>query len=346
MRYSRVHLEGLGYELAPIVVTSDELEQRLAPAYTALRIQPGQLFALTGIRERRWWDDGQTLSAMAARAGRKALEAAGVAPDQLGVLLYAGVCRENLEPATACAVAAQLGVPRTADVHDISNACLAVMNGIMQIANAIELGQVRAGLVVSAESARQIVELTIDRLNRAPTMENFRLSLATLTGGSGAAAVVVVDESLALGGRRVLGGVARNDTRFHELCRWGPDTGIPASAPMFMRTDAISILNHGVALGVETWHDLRRVLDWGDDAPDRMIAHQVGAAHRTTVLDAIGFPASRDFSTFEHLGNIGTVSLPLTAAIAEERGFLQPGHRVALCGIGSGLNCLMLGVGW
>ena len=57
-------------------------------------------------------------------------------------------------------------------------------------------------------------------------------------------------------------------------------------------------------------------------------------------------PVSRDFSTFEHLGNIGTVSLPLTAALAEERGFLTPGDRVALLGIGSGLNCLMLGVEW
>lgn len=346
MRYSRVHIEGLGYELAPRVVTSDELEQRLAPAYAALHIQPGQLLALTGIRERRWWDDGQRLGAMAARAGRKALDAAGLAADQLGMLLYAGVCRENLEPATACSVAAELGVPRDADVHDVSNACLAVMNGIMQIANAIELRQIRAGLVLSAESARQIVELTIERLNREPTMENFRLSLATLTGGSGAAAVVVVDESLSLGGRRVLGGVTRNDTRFHELCRWGPDTGIPASAPMVMRTDGIGVLNHGVALGVETWGALRAELDWPADAPERIIAHQVGAPHRTTVLEAIGVPPQRDFATFEYLGNMGTVSLPLTAAIAEERGFLQAGDRVALCGIGSGLNCLMLGVGW
>ena len=55
MRYSRVYLESVGYELAPVVVTSAELEARLKPVYDALRIAPGQLEALTGIPQRRWW---------------------------------------------------------------------------------------------------------------------------------------------------------------------------------------------------------------------------------------------------------------------------------------------------
>ena len=51
-------------------------------------------------------------------------------------------------------------------------------------------------------------------------------------------------------------------------------------------------------------------------------------------------------STFKFLGNIGTVSLPLTAALAEEREFLKPGDSVSLLGIGSGLTCMMLGIDW
>jgi len=54
MKYSRVYVESVGYELAPIVVTSTELENRLKPMYDALHIPSGQLEALTGIRERRW----------------------------------------------------------------------------------------------------------------------------------------------------------------------------------------------------------------------------------------------------------------------------------------------------
>ena len=52
------------------VVTSTELEARLEPLYKYLRIAPGQLQALTGIRERRWWEPGYPLSKGAAAAGR------------------------------------------------------------------------------------------------------------------------------------------------------------------------------------------------------------------------------------------------------------------------------------
>jgi 3-oxoacyl-[acyl-carrier-protein] synthase-3 len=79
---------------------------------------------------------------------------------------------------------------------------------------------------------------------------------------------------------------------------------------------------------------------------DKIICHQVGSMHRDTILKALGISSDRDFSTFPFLGNMGTVSLPLTAALAEEREFLRPGDRVGLLGIGSGLNCLMLGVEW
>jgi 3-oxoacyl-[acyl-carrier-protein] synthase-3 len=64
------------------------------------------------------------------------------------------------------------------------------------------------------------------------------------------------------------------------------------------------------------------------------------------VLQAIGIPPEDDFSTFAFLGNIGTVSLPITAAIGDERGFFAPGQRVGFFGIGSGLNCILMGMEW
>lgn len=100
MRVSSVILSAIGYELAPHVITTDAIEQRLAPAYAALRIQPGQLYALTGIRERRWWGDGVSMADGAARAARKAIARCGVDPPELGMVIYAGVCRDNLEPET------------------------------------------------------------------------------------------------------------------------------------------------------------------------------------------------------------------------------------------------------
>jgi 3-oxoacyl-[acyl-carrier-protein] synthase-3 len=55
---------------------------------------------------------------------------------------------------------------------------------------------------------------------------------------------------------------------------------------------------------------------------------------------------AKDFSTFETLGNMGSVSLPATLAIASETGAVKQGDRVVLFGIGSGINCLMFAVAW
>jgi 3-oxoacyl-[acyl-carrier-protein] synthase-3 len=346
MKYSRVYIESFGYELPPNVVSSEDLERRLAPLYESLRIQHGQLEAITGIRERRYWDPGFPLHQGASRAGRKAIEAAGIDRERIGMLIYGAVCRENLEPASACAVAHDLGLAPDCQIYDVSNACLGVLNGMVNVANAIELGQIQAGLVVACESAREIVDLTIERLNREKTMEVLRKTMATLTGGSGAVAVLLSEASLSGRGHRIIGGVARSAPEHHRLCVWGPDTGIPGSTQHMAETDSVQVLQNGVALGIDTFREFRRALSLAEGKPDKIICHQVGATHQRSILDAIGMPSDRDFATFRHLGNIGTVSLPITAAIAEERGFLISGDMVGFLGIGSGLNCLMLGIEW
>jgi 3-oxoacyl-[acyl-carrier-protein] synthase III len=345
MRYAHVTVESIGYELAPHVVASASLEARLAPVYEALHLPSGQIAALTGVRERRFWDAGQLMAEGAAKAGRKALAAAGLTPDDIGMLVYGGVCRDNLEPATACATADRLGIRGTAVVHDTCNACLGVMNAILQVANAIELGQIEAGLVVSCESARQIVDLTIARMVANPTMEMFKKSMATMTGGSGAIGIVLTHTSRSVAGHRLVGGAVRAAPEHHALSHWGTDTEVSAGTAMVMETDAVGTLQHGVALGTAAYDAFIAELGW-PDGPDRVICHQVGAPHRAAVLAAMQIPLDRDFSTFEYLGNIGTVSVPITAAIADERGALARGQRVGFFGIGSGLNCLLLGLEW
>jgi len=393
MHYSRVHIESIGYELAPVVVSTAELESRLAPVYDAVGMRPGQLELLTGISERRWWEPNHSLSQGAAAAAKKALAAADLTPADIDVLIYAGVCRENHEPATACAVAHELRINPDAAVYDVTNACLGVLNGVVDVANRIELGQARAGLVVSSESAREINEHTIERILRTRSRELFVESVATLTGGSGAVAVLVVGKELSSQKRRrLIGGVTKNAPQHHALCRWGLESILPAAVGTvekvlgsagvgalvhkgvrkgidlgtgatallkqglglglrhvkipFMETHASEVLKHGVDLGHRTWGAFLTKFGWRADHFDKVICHQVGSQHQDAVLKALGVPAEKTFSTFPFLGNIGTVSLPLTAALAEERDFLRPGDRVGWLGIGSGLNCLMLGIEW
>src|SRR5262245_48573131 len=259
MKYSRVYLDAIGYELPPVVVTSAELEARLRPVYQALRLPEGQLEALTGISERRWWEPGFEVSQGAIAAARKALAQSEVRAEDVQVLIYAAVCREQFEPATACKVAAALGISPDAAVYDVSNACLGVLNGIVDVANRIELGQVRAGLIVSCETAREINDATIEDLLRSRNMEVFRTSLATLTGGSGAVAVLVTDGSFSRQKRRKLvGGSTQAAPQHHGLCRWGLTTaaalgdalsaGVLHALRQFTSTDSGAVLKFGVDL--------------------------------------------------------------------------------------------------
>lgn len=346
MRYSNVVIEAFGYELPPQVVTSDDIERQLEPLYEALHFQKGTLESLTGIQERRFWDPGFNMSRGAYLAAGKAIDQSGTPIESIGMLVYGGVCRENLEPATACAVAHALGLKPETLVYDVTNACLGVLNGMVQVADAIELGHIQAGLVVSCESARQIIDSTIERLLAAKNMDVFKQTVATLTGGSGAVAVLLTHASLSRQGHRLLGGVFRSAPEHHELCTWGPATGLAAGGQQVMNTDSVGVLKNGVALGIETFHAFRKALRLTDDQPDKVICHQVGATHQSTILKSIGIPQEKDFTTFRFLGNIGTVSLPITAAIGDERGALMKGDLVGLLGIGSGLNCIMLGVLW
>jgi acyl-CoA:acyl-CoA alkyltransferase len=346
MRWSHVCLESIGYELPEERVSTALLEDRLAPVYEALHLGHGQLVALTGITERRVWPNGVSMASCGAAAARKALAQAGLKGADVGAVIYAGVCRDNLEPATACAVAEAIGAGGDALVFDISNACLGVLNGIVEVANRIELGQMKAGIVVAAESSRAIVEASLSRMLADPTMDRYRLGLATLTGGSGAVAVVLTHLESSFTERRLIAAAALAAPEHHRICRWGPERGLLGETLNVMDTDASRVLEHGVALGRRTWEQLLAATGWRGSDVDRVICHQVGASHRDEVLGAIDVPKERDYSTFETLGNIGTVSVPITAALADEAGFLRSGHRVGLLGIGSGLNCLMLGVQW
>lgn len=347
MRWDRVCVEGMGVSLPEERVSTRELEGRLASVYAKWGLAPGQLEALTGIRERRWWpNDRVSLSGAAVDAAREALSEAGMEASDLGVVIYAGVNRENLEPATACPVAHHLGVRPEALVLDVSNACLGVLNGMSLVANMIELGQVRSGLVVAAETAREIADDTVARILASPTHATFRTCLASLTGGSGAVAVVLTDSRDSLSGRRLVGGTAVAATEHYPIARWGPRSGVLGREPWVMETDATAVLTHGVELGRRTWERFLPTVGWAEHEIDKVVCHQVGSGHRDAVLQSLGIDPKKDFSTFSTLGNMGPVALPATAAIASAQGFLSPGDRVAFLGIGTGLNCMMLGLLW
>jgi 3-oxoacyl-[acyl-carrier-protein] synthase-3 len=239
-------------------------------------------------------------------------------------------------------------LPASCLAYDVSNACLGMLSGIIQIANQIELGQIRAGLVVGAEDSRALLESTIDALNadQSLTRERVKPAFASLTIGSASAAVLLVHREISRTGNAVRAAAARAHTAHHHLCQGGHETGTSGNSAILMRTDSEALLKQGLAAGAETFADFLNASGWSREQAPKSICHQVGGTHRRLMLESLGLQPDRDYATFPWLGNTGSVALPITLALAAESGFLEPQDRVALLGIGSGINCLMLAVDW
>jgi 3-oxoacyl-[acyl-carrier-protein] synthase III len=348
MRYRHVCIESLSYAIPEEVITSDEIERRLAPLYQRLRLPEGRLELMSGIRERRLWPRGSRPSEHSIVSGRKAIEAGGIDPQQIRCLIHGSVCRDQLEPATACRVHHALGLPEDCLVYDVSNACLGLLNGILQVANLIELGQIQAGLVVGTEDSRALLESTIDALNHdhSLTRDTVKPTFASLTIGSASAAVLLTHENISQTKNHLLAAAARAHTMHHELCAGGHAAGGDNGAQILMQTDSEQLLAEGLAAGIETFSQFLDASRWDRGQIQKTICHQVGGTHRRMMLESLGLTAERDYATFPWLGNTGSVALPITLALAIENGFIGEQDQVALLGIGSGINCLMLAVDW
>lgn len=347
MRYQNVCLESIGYLIPEEIWTTDDVEQKLEPLYKRLRLPEGRLELMTGIAERRFWARGTTSGQLSVESCKLAIEAAEIDPSEVGCLIHGSVCRDFLEPATACSVHHKTGLPADCMIYDVSNACLGILSGMIQAANMIELGQIKAALVVGSEGGRQLVENTIRSLNEDTnlTRKSIKNTIASLTIGSASCAVLLTHESISKSKNRLTGAAVRAHTQHHELCQSHEDQVGAAMAPL-METDSEALMQAGVAAGVDTLAPFLEAAQWDVKDLDRTVCHQVGTAHRKLMLESLSIDPEIDFPTFSWLGNTGSAALPSALAVACEKDFIASGHKVALLGIGSGINCTMIGVQW
>lgn len=317
------------------VISSDAFDEALADTYRRVGLRPGLLERLAGIRERRWWADGVTFVDGAATAGAKAVSESGVDPAAIGLMVNTSVSRKHLEPSTAVAVHHALGLPRSCQNFDVTNACLGFVNGMELAAAMIDSGMVEYALVVNGEDSRPVQERTIERLNGPGTVSKDVLAqFATLTLGSGAAAMVLGRADEHPEGHRLVGSASRAGSEHHELCVGDND---------LMRTDLKGLLDAGLSLSEDLWTDAAAEFDWAGGM-DRYIVHQVSKVHTQAMCDRFSIDPALVPTTFPTRGNLGPASVPFT--LADRQDSLVDGDRVLLMGIGSGLNASCLEIAW
>lgn len=338
MLFEHVSIAGLAHIDAPERLSSEAINQRLRPTLDRLGIRTDVLGDIAGIHARRMWNPGTEASDAATMAAEKALADSGVPREKIGLLVNTSVSRDYLEPSTASIIAGNLGVGENCQNFDVANACLAFLNGMDIASRMIERGEIEYALVVDGETANLVYEKTLERLS-APDIseEQFRNELASLTLGCGAAAMVLSRSELTPDAPRYKGGVTRAATEWNKLCRGNLDR---------MVTDTKTLLIEGLKLAQKTFTAARQALGWVVGELDEFVIHQVSQVHTQAFIKALGIDPRKVLTIFNEHGNIGPASVPIVLSKLKEMGRLKKGDRVALLGIGSGLNCSMAEVVW
>ncbi|MDH3200040.1 MAG: 3-oxoacyl-ACP synthase III [Myxococcales bacterium] len=338
MRFENVAICSVAHVDARDRVTSTELEAALAEPMHRLGIPRGILRGLTGIVARRMWDASFQPSEAATAAAEVAIERAGVDRGRLGILINTSVCRDYIEPSTAALVHRNLGLGSDCVNFDLGNACLGFLSGMEIVGNMIERRQIDYGIVVDGENSRYVVSKTLERL-RQPDVDEafFRANFATLTLGSGGAAMMLGRSDLVPHGHRFVGSVTVAATEHNDLCHGQVDQ---------MQTKTRELLVEGIKLAKRTWDAAKVELGWSPGCLDEYVLHQVSKAHTEKLAAALELEHEKILTTYEELGNVGPAAVPIVLSKAVEAGRVQSGNRVGLLGIGSGLNCSMAEVVW
>ena len=338
MLFQHVAIAGLAHIDAPRRLSSDEINARLKPTLDRLGIKTDVLQDIAGIHARRLWDEGMQASDAATLAGVKALADAGIDPDKIGLLVNTSVSRDYLEPSTASIVSGNLGLgdelPELRRRQRLPG--VPQRHGHRQPHDRARRDRLRA------DGRRRDRQPRLREDHRAHVAQRFdRSRVPERVGdadprlrcrGDGAGA------RRARAGRAALpGGVTRAATEWNKLCRGNLDG---------MVTDTRMLLVEGIKLASKTFQVARQKLGWVVEELDEFVIHQVSKVHTAAIIQAIGIDPKKVMTIFGEHGNIGPASVPIVLSKLRELGRLKKGDRVALLGIGSGLNCSMAEVVW
>jgi len=349
-RFKNVCLESCAITVPPQVLTSTEIEDKLAEVYKELGIPFGTLERLTGIAARNFWDLSERPSSLGTEVVRKAVDQAGFELRDMRALFSCSVTRDYFEPATGCIIHRNLEMPEDSIALDVSNACLGFMDGIFFLANLIETGHVQAGVVVSAEHTRVIVENTFKSVleGKALSRDQLLRMLPTFTIGSGAVAYVLCHESISKHKHRIIGGATRSATQHCDLCVGNVDYHLVDGPPLgpVMETESSKLIAAAAVLGKQTWSDASEVLGWTKQDVDHVFCHQVGRQVNEAFYATLGLDHSKEFIIYPTRGNLVSAALPTAFAVGVKERNISKGDKIVMTGFGSGLNSLFLGIEW
>jgi 3-oxoacyl-[acyl-carrier-protein] synthase III len=314
LKYARI--SGTGGYLPERVLTNAELERMVDTSDQWIRER-------TGIRERHIAAPGETTSDLAEIAARRAMEAAGVGPDDIDLIVLGTTTPDRVFPSTACAVQRRLGI-RGCAAFDVQAVCTGFIYALSVAEKFIRTGSARCALVVGAETNSRILDWTD------------RSTCVLFADGAGAVVLEASDDP------GILSTHLHADGRYEDLLMvpggisQGYDAVRRGEAYIQMRGNEVfrMAVNTLGDIAAETLRDAgleRSQLDW-------LVPHQANIRIITATAKKLQMPMDRVVVTVGEHGNTSAASVPLALDVAVRDGRIRRGHHVLLEAFGGGFT--------
>jgi len=311
MIWSRI--AGTGSFLPPTVLTNDELAQRMDTSDAWIQER-------TGIRQRHIADKSQASSDLALEASRRALSAAGLAADQLDLIVVATSTPDYVFPSTACLLQAKLGIKGQA-AFDVQAVCSGFVYGLATADNFLRAGRHKTALVVGAEVFSRILDWN-DRGTCVLFGDGAGAVVLTAAGAPGVHASILHADGSQAGILSVPGNVCG-----------GSIVGSP-----FLQMQGNQVFKFAVRVLDEVARETVAAAGMGLEDVDWLIPHQANLRILEATARKLGLPRERVVVTVDHHANTSAASIPLALDEYVRAGRIKPGQRVLLEGVGGGFT--------
>ena len=325
----RARISSLATYVPPRVLTNADLERMVDTS-------DEWILQRTGIRERHIVDAGVATSDLAAEAARKAIERAGLTPDDIDFIVVGTTTPDMLFPSTACLVQERLGANH-AWGYDLFAACSGFTYALTTAAQMVSAGGSKHALVIGADVMSSIIDYTD------------RTTCVIFGDGAGAAVVEasddpgigIIDFENYIDGR---GGGA--------LCMPAGGSRQPASADTvakrmhYVKQDGQAVFKFAVR---NTEEACRRILERNGVTPDEidlLVSHQANRRIILSAAEKLGVPEKKVVINIERFGNTtaATIPLALNDAVADKR--LRRGDLLLMVSVGAGFTVGSLLLRW
>jgi len=327
MTEEQIGIAGTGYYLPEKVLTNADLEKMVDTS-------DEWILERTGIRERRIIAPGETVSSMAEAASRQAIESAGLAPEDIDLIILGTFTPDNPLPAAACLLQHRLG-NKTAASFDISAACCGFIYALEMGEKMLRAGRYRNALIVAAEA----ISVVTDWQDR---------NTCVLFGDGAGAAVLTRG-----GGHRILDSFIRSDGEYSTLliveaggsaCPITPE--IIEQRRQYIRMEGNKVFKLAVSSMVRASKEVLKRAGLTIDDVTWLLPHQANLRIMKAVARGLRLPEEQVYINVDRYGNMSGATVPIGLAEMDHNGVLKPGDLLLLVAFGGGLTWAASLVRW